>query len=164
MDIRHTIANQLYRTLDHNFFKNKNVIDVGTRNGVNAFMMKKIGAKSITAIDPNNSEFPKKTQNIKFIKNTLQDYLQECNKQFDTVTVFLWNIPFLEYDSFMYSVKKVLVPNGTLIIGIHDNIYYKDWRSPLCVATRLFEHGFKISQINKNDGINRYIIYAQYKN
>lgn len=163
MDIRTKIANQLYKTIDHNVIKNKVVLDVGTRDGVNAFMLKKIRPKSIIAIDPDKSQFPQNTQDIQFIDKTLQDFSKTTNDKFDTVTVFLWNIPFGEYDHFLNSVKKVLAPDGTLIIGIHDDIYYKDWMDPLCVATRLYNHNFNIKQVNKNDGINRYIIYAQYK-
>lgn len=163
MSFRTTIANQLFNKLQGKFIKGRKVLDVGTRSGENAIMMlRDIGAKSVFAIDINDNEFPLETHGVHFEKISMQDY--KPIEKYDVVSVFLWCIPYLEFDSFMESVKKVMNLNeGYLIIGISDDIYMMD--KVVSLPNLLYKHGFNILWTQQNSGqINKYILYCTYAN
>jgi ribosomal protein L11 methylase PrmA len=158
MNIRNIIANELFRTLKHELIRGCRVLDVGTRSGENAIMMlNDIGAKSVTAIDVDDTEFPFTKHGVQFEKMSLQEH--NTSYKYDIITVFLWNVSINQYNSFIESIKQVLkTHNSTLIIGIYDEDYIKD--KFLSVPNLLWNHGFSVSQKEFSGCWNRYILYC----
>jgi methylase of polypeptide subunit release factors len=161
MSYRTIISNQLFKKLNGECIKGRKVLDVGTRSGENAIMMlRDIGAKSVSAIDIHHNEFPLETHGVEFKKTSLQDY--HPTEKYDVVSVFLWNIPYLELNNFMESVKNVMDLNeGHLIIGINEDFYMYD--QVVSVPNLLYKHGYIISCLQHDNGeINKYILYCKY--
>jgi chemotaxis methyl-accepting protein methylase len=63
-----------------------------------------------------------------------QDLLTMDNsKQFDVITCFLWNMPYLQYNNVMVKIKELLNPGGLVYIGIVDEVYKYDPSGPRSV-------------------------------
>jgi hypothetical protein len=39
------------------------------------------------------------------------------------LTVFLWNVPFIQYDDFMEAAGRCIRHDGAVVIGVHDAPY-----------------------------------------
>ena len=103
-------ANDVYNQLLKNCcnFINKSCLDIGTRNGANCENLVKVGASSVLGIDIDSSRFHEMWVNKK-ITLLKQDLLTMDNsKQFDVITCFLWNMPYLQYNNVMVKIKELL--------------------------------------------------------
>ena len=104
MSIPKTYEEDIKMQLSKIDFKNKEILDIGTRNGLNCITMKKLGSKKIIGIDINDSRFNelnediKLKNNIQLIKIDLLDYEIDDSNKFDIITCFLWNMPLFLYD------------------------------------------------------------------
>lgn len=154
-------AFNLANNIPRHYIMNKDVIDIGTKDGSNAIMLKNLlYAKTVTGIDINSSLFPsQKYKDIDFINLSIQDFSKTSNKLFDTATIFLWNIPVVEYQTAINATYNILKKNGVLIIGIHDQSYIDD--KYLSVINLLWNNNFIIKEHKNNNNIlNRHLLYA----
>ena len=134
----------------------KKWLDVGSRNGLNMISLKECGARSVTGIDIDSdrfNEFDKYAETyptLKLLKQNL--YFMDPTKKFGGISVFLWNMPFLEYDKVMIKIKELLLPDGIVLIGIYDNVYKEHYPYDECFIYQLFIKHFKsVKKINKNE-------------
>ena len=132
----------------------KECIDIGCRSGENGIAMQQAGAK-VVGIDPDDSEFEVARQKgMELYKTKLQEY--QVNRKFDIATVFLWNIPFEERESFAAALKQIIHPNGYVIIGYADEVYDKD---PNINVLKLMETVFdRVDRFEFPDSINQYML------
>ena len=159
-DIRWRVSKELENSIHQNHIKGKHVLDIGTRSGENAIMMlNSMHAASVTAIDITSSEFPTETGGVTFVKSSIQEFAKDTDLTYDTVTVFLWNIPFLEYDSCMSAINKILKPNGHIIIGIAEDVYVNPMDN-VSIAKLLTINKYYNYAIYHWGKINKYIVYA----
>ena len=149
----------------------KKWMDIGTRNGLNMISLTKCGATSVIGIDINSDRFgefdkyAKTYPTIKLIKQNLYD--MDPNKKFNGISVFLWSMPFLEYDKIMIKIKELLLPGGIVLIGIYDYWYKEHYPYDKCFIYQLFIKHFKwVTKINKYDGCSedkgQWIIKLEY--
>lgn len=138
----------------------KQCIDIGCRSGENTIAMQLAGAQVI-GIDPDDSEFEiakkKGMENTRLFKATLQEYhLNGPNQKFDIATVFLWNIPFEEREAFTATLKRVIHPDGYIIIGYADEPYDKD---PHINIRKLMASFFScVERFEFPDSLNQYML------
>ena len=159
-DIRWRVSRELKTSLYKNHISGKHVLDIGTRSGENAIMMlNSMHAASVTAIDITSSEFPSETCGVTFVKSSIQEFAKDTDLTYDTVTVFLWNIPFLEYDSCMSAINKILKPNGHIIIGIAEDVYVNPMDN-VSIAKLLTINKYYNYAIYHSGKLNKYIVYA----
>lgn len=118
------IYNQFVRSSIN--FDGKRCLDIGTRNGLNCITLVKLGAKEVIGIDIDDTRFDEMPPNdkIKLIKQNLFEF--DDSEKFDVITCFLWNMNLPQYDKVMEKIKSLLKPNGTVYIGIHDELYKYD--------------------------------------
>lgn len=105
----------------------KKVLDVGFGLGYNASIMKRLGA-DVYGVEPDEEAFKfAVTNNLidkeKAFNCLLQDMPQELLGTFDIATVFLYNIPLSERDTFAQALAQSIKADGITIVGIHDDIY-----------------------------------------
>jgi 2-polyprenyl-3-methyl-5-hydroxy-6-metoxy-1,4-benzoquinol methylase len=161
---RDGIAKETIRDIKVKFqisFKDKRVLDVGCRSGENTIAMMNEGA-DVIGIDPDDSEFSvalsKGMAVNQLFKKTLQQFVAENpGKKFDIVTVFLWCIYPIEYESFTSALATIVKPEGCVIIGLHESIYLDHW-SGFCVSCELIKKFKKFEAIScENATANREI-------
>ena len=159
-DIRWRVSRELEQSIYKNHIIGKHVLDIGTRSGENAIMMlNSMHAASVTAIDITSSEFPNETGGVTFVKSSIQEFAKNTALTYDTVTVFLWNIPFLEYDSCMSAINKILKPNGNIIVGIADDVYVRQM-DDVSIAKLFTINKYYNYAIYHSCKINKYLVYA----
>ncbi len=144
-------ASEVQRTLLMLGVKGKTILDIGARSGSHALEMVRLGASKVVAIDPDNSRFKEYEgsagyNQIEFHKLTAQEYNPDF--QFDVITIFLWNIPFSQYDPIMEAIKRLLKPDGTLLVGAIDDVYVSEEDS-VSVPKLLRKHFNSVRLINK---------------
>ncbi len=110
--------------------KGKTVLDVGSGLGFNTKAMQLQGA-SVYGVEPDVSAYTDAIQlsnltNENSYHGKLQDIPKNLHSQFDIATVFLWNIPHAERDGIMQGLRASLTFGGTVIIGLHDEVYISD--------------------------------------
>lgn len=138
----------------------KTCIDVGCRSGENAIAMERAGAKVI-GIDPDDTEFAtakaKGMTGDQLVKATLQEYQSALpDQKFDIATVFLWNIPHKERESFVAALATIIQPDGYVIIGYADEPYDKD---PYINVPKLMREAFgKVERFEFAGSMNRYML------
>ncbi len=141
-------------------FKGRTCIDIGCRSGENTLAMQNAGAK-VTGIDPNNAEFEvaikKGMDESQLVKMTLQKYRESFpDNKFDIATVFLWNIPFRERETFVSCLKDIIHRNGLVVIGYVDEVYDKD---PYINIPELMVKAFhNVSRTVFDRSLNRYVL------
>jgi ubiquinone/menaquinone biosynthesis C-methylase UbiE len=159
-DIRWRISRELEESIYKKYIIGKHVLDIGTRSGENAIMMlNSMHAASVTAIDITSSEFPSETCGVTFVKSSIQEFAKNTDLTYDTVTVFLWNIPFVEYDSCMSAINKILKPNGNIIVGIADDVYVRQM-DDVSIAKLFIINEYYNYTIYHSCKINKYLVYA----
>ena len=132
MSIPKTYDEDIKMQLSKIDFKNKEILDIGTRNGLNCITMKNLGSKKVIGIDINDSRFNelnediKLKNNIQLIKIDLLDYEIDDSNKFNIITCFLWNMPLFLYDKIIKKILLLLKSNGTFYVGIHDDLYKYD--------------------------------------
>ena len=159
-DIRWRISRELEESIYKKYIIGKHVLDIGTRSGENAIMMlNSMHAASVTAIDITLSEFPNETGGVTFVKSSIQEFAKNTELTYDTVTVFLWNIPFVEYNSCMSAINKILKPNGNIIVGIADDVYVRQM-DDVSIAKLFAINKYYNYAIYHSCKINKYLFYA----
>jgi len=141
-------------------FVGKACIDIGCRSGENSLAMKKAGA-NVTGIDPDDREFgvavEKGMEKSQLLKATLQEYREAFpDNKFDVATVFLWNIPFKEYDGFVSCLKDIIKSDGEVVIGYHDEAYNTD--KSLNVPSLMQKAFGRVVKNVLEDNINKYLL------
>ena len=152
-----------------NYFKNKRVLDIGTRDGLNPINFSFFKSKENIGIDIDNSKFNLyeseiKKNNVKLIKINFFDYID--TEKFDVITIFKWNFSLKDYDKVIEKIKSLLKKDGKLFIGVVDNLYkygYIDINKKKIKNTgsvvELIEKNFlNYTIINKNDIHHQWII------
>ena len=134
-----------------NSFKssNQNLLDIGTGTGDFIFACKKSGWR-VNGVEPNkkaNGLASDKT----FIKIS-KDVSELVNEQFDVITMWhvLEHVPNLK--SYISILKKLLKPNGTLVVAVpnhksYDAHFYKEFWAAYDVPRHLWH--FSRSSIDK---------------
>lgn len=134
-------------------FNNKRVLDVGTRDGLNAVLLATyFGAREVIGIDIDSTYFTKYsihtfTDKVSLIQTDILDYTPSENV--DIITCFLWNMIYNTYDNIMIKMKSLLNTDGKIYIGIHDSVY-KNINDP-CYIPKLVERYFNHVSIIKGD-------------
>lgn len=131
--IRDNEADQLVINVQNHLgisLRRKSCLDVGCRSGENMLAMQRVGA-SVLGIDPNDSEFAtglsKGLREDQLVKSTLQKYHSNFPSQkFEIATVFLWNIPYNQRESFATALSLIIKPSGYVIIGYAESQYNKE--------------------------------------
>jgi len=112
--------------LDFSGFDGKVVADIGTRDGRFVSIFQELGAKEVYGIDPEKKELEKAVQagvidDEHAISLMLQDIPNELKSKFEVATVFNFNMPYTEYDSFFSTVYDSLPENGQLIMTVAED-------------------------------------------
>ena len=148
----HYFTLELKERLPRNF-NNKRVLDVGTRDGLNAVLLATyFSASKVIGIDIDSTYFTKYpidtfTDKVNLIQSDILDYYH--NENFDIITCFLWNMKYNTYDNIMIKMKSLLNTDGKIYIGIHDSVY-KNINDP-CYIPKLVERYFNHVTIIKGD-------------
>jgi SAM-dependent methyltransferase len=157
--IRSRVAQEVMKSLDalEINIDGKKVLDVGTRTGENAKLMRERGA-DVYAVEPDTSSLNQaiKLGNIeqeKAFPVLLQDMPEEHKGTFDVATCFLWNIPFAERENFTRSLAQAIKPTGQVIIGASDDVYV-DRSSDINVEGLLRRHFHSVKRVETN-GTNK---------
>ena len=134
--------------LSETVIKGKKCLDIGTRDGLNCWMLVEKGADSVLGIDIENKNFKdhdkvKMEKKITLRKQNL--FEMDENEKFDVITCFLWNFGFLQLDNFAEKVKSLLRKEGVFYLGLYDNIYVNGDEYTDSVPKRLEEY-FKSSK------------------
>ena len=106
--------------------KGKKCLDIGTRDGLNCWMLVEKGADSVLGIDIDDGKFKdhdkvKMEKKITLRKQNL--FEMDENEKFDVITCFLWNFGFPQLDDFAKKVKSLLREEGLFYLGLYDDIY-----------------------------------------
>ena len=126
-------ANVYNQLKNRNIFRGKKCLDIGTRDGLNCINLIKLGASHVVGIDINDTlfdtvykpEFTAYSKNIALKKVNLLDLNSNINnsEKYDIITCFLWNMPLPKYSEIIEKIKSLLKNNGSIFIGIHDELY-----------------------------------------
>ena len=135
----------------------KNILDIGSRDGINCISMIKLGAKNIIGIDLDDTQFSKideyeEKNKITLIKSNILN-LNYQNK-FDIVTCFLWNFNLPDYHKIFNKIKSLVNPDGLILIGIHDDLYkygYKNLTNTGSVIELINSHFNNYSILDNKD-------------
>ena len=128
-------------------FKGKRCLDIGTRNGLNCITMVTLGSREVIGIDIDDSKFGEMPANekITLVKANLLDFNDE--EGFDTITLFLWSMPFNQYDAVINKVKTLLKPGGVFYVGYYDRPYkYDKYLSVPILLQRHFRSSYILDQ------------------
>jgi len=128
---------------------NKNLLDIGTGTGDFIFACKNVGW-NVKGVEPN------KKANLlaaeKTFINISKDVSELGNEQFDVITMWhvLEHVPDL--NAYISKLKKLLKPNGTLVIAVpnyksYDAEFYKEFWAAYDVPRHLWH--FSRSSIEK---------------
>jgi SAM-dependent methyltransferase len=134
---------ELKERLPH-VFNNKRVLDVGSRDGLNAVLLAThFDAREVIGIDIDSTYFTKYpidtfTDKVSLIQSDILEY--NPSEKFDIITCFLWNMIYNTYDNIMIKMKSLLNTDGKIYIGIHDSVY-KKINDP-CYIPKLVERYF----------------------
>ena len=106
-------------------FQDKIVADIGTRDGRFVPLFRKLGAKEIYGIDPDNEELEKAIQAGLLDRNhavpkLLQDIPENLKGTFEVATIFNFNMPISERAGFFSSLSSSLAPNGEVVMTIAE--------------------------------------------
>ena len=117
--------------LGFNGFQDKIVADVGTRDGRFIPLFRKLGAKEIFGIDPDNEELEKAIQaglldRDHAIPKLLQDIPENLKGSFEVATIFNLNMPISERIGFFRSLSDSLAPNGEVVMTIAEKEITED--------------------------------------
>jgi hypothetical protein len=107
-------------------FDGKVVADIGTRDGRFVSVFQELGAKEVYGIDPEEDELTKAVQggvidNEHAIPLMLQDIPNEIKSKFEVATIFNFNMPYTEYDSFFSAVYDSLPENGQVVMTVAED-------------------------------------------
>jgi hypothetical protein len=167
------------KELRDKYFKDKVVLDVGTRDGAGMVAMCMLGAKAVLGIDPDDSQFHKLdsfAQDVKTdkpctiydpVKQTLQEFQVKYPTgktragKLDTICILLWNIPAKEYHSFMRALVKLCDKHTTVIISYVDAEYEL---SEVLSVENLFRAYFKRMRVFKYTDIDDTTTYRLSQN
>ena len=109
----------------------------------------KSSLKNILGISPKNLH-----------KVTLQEYQKaHPDDKFDIATVFLWNLPFSERESFCRALTEVIKEEGTVVIGYADECYDKDPR--LKISRVLRKYFSSVERHKCPQSINHYMLICK---
>lgn len=136
------------------YFEDKVVLDVGTRDTSGMLAMCKLGAREVIGIDPDDRQFNKIDDYLEMIeteypcelpdpmKLTLQEfqakypkYRTENGDAIQTICILLWNIPVPEYFDFMRALVKLCDRETAVIVSFVDAEYHivgythPEWKS-----------------------------------
>lgn len=155
------ISREIEESVYQGYIVGKHILDIGTRSGENAIMMlKNMRAASVTAIDIISSEFPKDTQGVKFVNVSIQEFAKNNTMKYDVVTIFLWNIQLAQYDSCMDAINSILKPDGHIIVGIADDVYFQPGNELISLNNLFNKNKYNNYVIYHGRKINKYIVYA----
>jgi cyclopropane fatty-acyl-phospholipid synthase-like methyltransferase len=89
-------------------------------------IFQELGAKEVYGIDPEKNELKKAVQagvidDEHAIPLILQDIPDELKSKFEIATVFNFNMPYTEYDSFFSAVYNSLPENGEMIMTVAED-------------------------------------------
>lgn len=155
-DVAKEVVFNMTKRLGGVSFSGKTCLDVGCRSGENTVAMTQAGA-TVIGIDPDGSEF--ETAKIKgmlgerLVKATLQQYHTAFpDQQFDIATLLLWNIPLPEREEVVFTLGRVIKPEGIVIISYIDKAYNDSYFSLPILARSFFEkvEEFSFSGVNSN--------------
>ena len=136
-------------------FKGKECLDIGTRNGLNMLTLMKYGATKCTGIDLDDTRFGEfdkyklEYPQVRLLKMNLYD--MPSNKKYDIISVFLWSMPFHDYDKIILKIKDLLCPGGMVLIGVYDDVYKQHYPFDGCFIYQTFNKHFKSCRLLKNN-------------
>jgi len=128
--------------------KDKRILDIGTRDGLNLLSLKYYGANEVIGIDIDDSKFKKyELDDTKLIKMDIFDYSDQ--EKFDIITIFLWNFSLKQYDEIALKLKELIKENGSIIIGFYDDVYKSNYLGydNTCNVIELFNKHYKYVRI-----------------
>ncbi len=102
--------------------RDKSVLDVGTRIGENASLMKQWGAQKVVVCDPDNESLQMGLDQGYLSKDTtysitLQEFTENAHEQFDVVTFFQFCLPaHKEREAFSEALAKSVKSDGLVVI------------------------------------------------
>ena len=145
-------------------FQGRQCLDIGTGSGENALAMQQESGREVIAIEPDDSVFNIALKNGISPKNLHKVTLQEYQKahpddKFDIATVFLWNLPFSERESFCRALTEVIKEEGTVVIGYADECYDKDPR--LKISGVLRKYFSSVERHKCPQSINHYMLICK---
>ena len=145
-------------TLSNVDFKDKIILDIGCRDGVNCDTIAKMGAKYVIGIDIDDAQFPNEScfsSNVILEKHDLFEY--NTDDKFDIITCFLWNFRLLDYDRVMEKIKSLIKSSGIILIGIHDDLYKYGY---VCNGIQIPKTGSVIELVQKH--FNSYCVLNRF--
>lgn len=143
--------------LAKNYIENKIVLDIACGEGYGSNLMSE-KASFVYGVDIDLETISKasckyKKNNIKFLKGSTSDIPLEENS-IDIVVSFETLEHHDKHDEMMVEIKRVLKPNGILIISSPDKLYYSDFRN--------YNNIFHKKELYKDEFIN--LLREYFKN
>lgn len=132
-----------------NYIKDKIVLDIASGEGYGSHIMSK-KASFVIGVDIDNAtvqdaKLKYKKDNLEFLKGSASQIPIEDNS-IDVVVSFETIEHHDEHEEMMNEIKRVLKPNGILIISTPDKLYYSDQRN--------FNNQFHIKELYKQEFID----------
>ena len=142
--------NHLHRyALASNYIKNKIVLDIASGEGYGSNLMSEY-AEFVYGVDIDretieNAQAKYKNKNIKFYEGSTSKIPLE-NKTIDVVISFETIEHHDKHEEMLDEIKRVLKPNGLLIISTPDKYFYSDKRN--------YKNEFHVKELYKNEFID----------
>lgn len=136
-------------SIAYEYICDKVVLDIACGEGYGSNLMSEkasfVYGVDVDKICVSEAKLKYKKQNIEFlVGNTSKIPLK--NSSIDVVVSFETIEHHDEHDEMMVEIKRVLKPNGLLIISTPDKLYYSEMRK--------FENEFHVKELYKNEFIN----------
>ena len=141
-------------TIDHlhryaialNFVSNKIILDIASGEGYGTNLLatkaKFAYGVDIDEVSINKAKLKYNRQNLQFLLGSTSR-IPISNSSIDVVISFETIEHHKQHDEMMLEIKRVLKPNGILIISTPDKLYYSDRRN--------FVNNFHIKELYKNE-------------
>jgi len=116
-DSRHVTTRLILKSMDHlsKKFRGKSVLDIGTGSGVLSIVAKKLGAKKIIATEIDAKALVEARKNAKKNKTSIV-FKKTAKIPYGKFDFIFCNVLFPEVFRLIPKMKKVLTPNGIMII------------------------------------------------
>lgn len=159
---RNTVEHLHRYAITENYTKDKVVLDIASGNGYGSNLISK-NANFVYGVDIDklSIDIAKQTykkENIKFLEGSTSNIPLEDNTV-DVVVSFETIEHHDEHDQMIIEIKRVLKPNGLLILSSPDKLYYSDLVN--------FKNEFHVKELYKKeliDLVNKYFKNTQLLN